>query len=515
MALLDIVGVTVTAVTTPSTLFFLLLATVPLFGIYVAVYTLSRRVPWPANAPPIALDNYPITGSWGFWGRRWSWHRRQRDATPSGNFAFHAGPNTIVGLSGDAGRRLFFESKDLGFSEGYAVLFGQSPTVEALDVGEGKDHDINNHFIRRIVFLLKNEQFRRKLPTLIADTQEAMDAIGNDPSGVTNPFESLYHIVFRLTIRMVGADDIADDAQLLEQTLALFETIEASATATSVMFPKVPSPALLKRTYAGTKLYFLIEGIIKKRTASGEKHDDALQYMLDQGDRTFRIIEFVVGALFAGLLNSGINAAWVACYLACSPEWLAKAQDEVRAAAAKYARDPSAPLRYQLDDVPLEAWESEFPVIDMCLRDSIRLNLLGTAFRKNTSGRPIPTGHGNEVIPPGAFVTYATGDIHLDPQVYPDPLKWDPARYLPDRAEDKKKPDAFVGWGTGRHPCLGVRFAKLEQNIITAYFIASFDFSLEDEKGNKVTTPPQVDVERHSAHKPNPPQFLRVTPKYK
>ncbi|WP_204267005.1 hypothetical protein, partial [Citrobacter youngae] len=45
MALLDIV-VTVTAVTTPSTLFFLLLATVPLFGIYVAMYTLSRRVPW-------------------------------------------------------------------------------------------------------------------------------------------------------------------------------------------------------------------------------------------------------------------------------------------------------------------------------------------------------------------------------------------------------------------------------------------------------------------------------------
>ncbi|TQN66212.1 Obtusifoliol 14-alpha demethylase [Colletotrichum shisoi] len=515
MALLDIVGVTVTAVTTPSTLFLLLLASVPLFGIYVAVYTLSRRVPWPANAPPIALDNYPITGSWGFWGRRWSWHRRQRDATPSGNFAFHAGPNTIVGLSGDAGRRLFFESKDLGFGEGYAVLFGQSPTVEALDVGEAKDHDINNHFTRRIVYLLKNEQFRRKLPTLIADTQEAMDAIGNDPSGVTNPFESLYRIVFRLTIRMVGADDIADDAQLLEQTLALFETIEASATATSVMFPKVPSPALLKRTYAGTKLYFLIEGIIKKRTASGEKHDDALQYMLDQGDRTFRIIEFVVGALFAGLLNSGINAAWVACYLACSPEWLAKAQDEVRAAAAKYARDPSAPLRYQLDHVPLEAWESEFPVIDMCLRDSIRLNLLGTAFRKNTSGRPIPTGHGNEVIPPGAFVAYATGDIHLDPQVYPDPLKWDPARYLPDRAEDKKKPDAFVGWGAGRHPCLGVRFAKLEQNIITAYFIASFDFSLEDEKGTKLTTPPQVDVERHSAHKPDPPQFLRVTPKYK
>lgn len=202
------------------------------------------------------------------------------------------------------------------------------------------------------------------------------------------------------------------------------------------------------------------------------------------------------------------------CYLATSPEWLAKTQDELRSTAARYARNPSAPLRYQLDDVPLEAWEADFPVVDMCLRDSIRLNLLGTAMRRNISGKAIPTGSGNEIIPPGAFVTYATGDIHLDPEVYRDPHKWDPARYLPDRAEDKKKDiHGFVGWGVGRHPCLGMRFAKLEQNIITAYFIASFDFSLQDKHGNKLMVAPQIDFNRHSAHKPKIPQYLKVISK--
>ncbi|OLN96091.1 Obtusifoliol 14-alpha demethylase 2 [Colletotrichum chlorophyti] len=506
-----------------------------LLAVYVVIDTVTRHVP--ANAPPTTPDNYPVTGAWGFWGRRWSWYRRQRDATPSGNFSFHVGPNTIVSLSGDKGRRLFFESKELSFTDGYAVLFGQSPstTIDAHDTDGVKDDDVNNHFSRRLTFLLKNEQFRRKLPTLISDTQEAIDAIRDDPSGVTNPFESLYRIVFRLTIRMVGADEIADDPQLLEQTLELFEVIDGSATATSVMFPKFPSPAKVKRTYAGAKLYFLVENIIKKRAASDVKHDDALQYMLDQGDRTFKIVEFMVSALFAGLLNSGINAARVLCYLATSPEWLAKATEEVRATAARYARDPKAPLRYQLEDVPLEAWESEFPVVDMCLRDSIRLNLMGTAFRKNVSGRAIPTGHGNEVIPPGAFVTYAVADLHLDPEIYADPLKWDPARYLPDRAEDKKKSvHGFLGWGTGRHPCckfkfliipfvdsadvvcvVGVRFAKLEQNIITAYFIASFDFHLENKSGDKLAVPPQTDFDRHTAYKPNPPVFLRVAPKEK
>lgn len=60
-----------------------------------------------------------------------------------------------------------------------------------------------------------------------------------------------------------------------------------------------------------------------------------------------------------------------------------------------------------------------------------------------------------------------------------------------------------------------MRFAKLEQNIITAYFLASFDFHLEDRSGNKLVNPPKVDVNGHSAHKPKNGPLLRVTPREK
>ncbi|KAI4694749.1 hypothetical protein J4E81_006348 [Alternaria sp. BMP 2799] len=478
----------------------------------IGALSYSHRVP--KNAPPQVKDDLPVVGALGFWTRRWEWWSERRDQSKTGTFSFHAGPNMIVALSGDKGRQLFFESKDLGFTEGYAVLFGNSPKVSRTITAEDNNLSFSAMFHRRLNFFLKNDQFRRKLPILISDTKQALEAIKNEPSGRTNPFESLYRIVFRLTIRMVGATEIAEDPKMLEEVLKMFETIESSSTATSVLFPKLPSPALLKRNWAGAQLYMMIDKIIKKRAASDEKHDDALQYLLDQGDRAERVSQFVIGALFAGLLNSGINVAWVMSYLATSPEWLAKANDEVRSNAARYAKNPNAPLLQQLDDVPVEAWEGEFPVIDMCLRDSLRLNLLGTAFRRNISGKNIPTGNGDEVIPPGAFVTYAPGDIHYDPEIYPDPQKWDPARYMPDRAEDKKKAaHGFLGWGSGRHPCLGMRFAKLEQNIITAYFIATFDVKLEDESGNVLTVAPLVDPNWHSAHKPKELQFLRVTTK--
>jgi sterol 14-demethylase len=488
----------------------LLLSLAALVLVFVVVHTLFiRRLP--ANVPKLVSDNYPVTGPWGFWTERWDWYRRRRDESKTGNFSFHAGPNTIVALTGEEGRKLFFESRELGFTEGYAVLFGVAPPTEKYDDKERAEEDISNHFNRRMAALLKNDQFRRKLSTLTSDTQEAVDAIKSDPSGRTNPFESIYRLVFRLTMRIVGAHEIADNPQLLEETLHLFEYIEGSTTATSIVLPKLPSPAVLKRTYAGARLYFIVENIVKKRAASDEKHDDALQYLLDQGDRTHKIIEFIVGALFAGLLNSGINAAWVLCYLATSPEWRGKTRDELRTVAARYARDPTAPLRYQLDDIPLEAWESEFPVVDLCLKDSIRLNLLGTAFRKNISGRAIPTGKGMEIIPPEAVVTYAVADTHQDPSIYPNPEVWDPARYLPGREEDKKVSHGWLGWGVARHPCAGMRFAKLEQNIITAYFLASFDFTLEDKSGRNLPTAPKVDQNGHSAMKPKDPPYLRVS----
>jgi cytochrome P450 len=293
-----------------------------LFAIVVLVLTAyasgslsySHRVP--TNAPPQVKDDLPVIGALGFWTRRWDWWSERRDQSKTGTFSFHAGPNMIVALSGDKGRQLFFESKDLGFGEGYAVLFGATPKVSQNITNEDQGLTFDAMFHRRLIFLLKNEQFRRKLPILISDTKEAMEAIKNEPSGRTDPFESLYRIIFRLTIRMLGAAEIADDPQKLEEALKMFEMIDSSATATSVMFPKFPSPALLKRSYAGARLYMMIDKIIKKRAASGEKHDDALQYLLDQGDRAERIVQFVVGALFAGLLNSGINVAWVSRFRA-------------------------------------------------------------------------------------------------------------------------------------------------------------------------------------------------------
>lgn len=181
------------------------------------------------------------------------------------------------------------------------------------------------------------------------------------------------------------------------------------------------------------------------------------------------------------------------------------------AALAKHRTSPSQTPAEVLATLSLDDWESEFPLIDLALRETIRFQLVGTAFRKNISGRDVPIGSSGEVVPRDGFALYWIDDVHFNSEVYTDPEEWDPGRYLPDRAEDKKEPFGYVGWGVGRHPCLGMRFAKLEMSIICALFVAMFDFELYDDKGARIHRAPFTSRNRHSAKKPDQPMRLKYT----
>ena len=128
------------------------------------------------------------------------------------------------------------------------------------------------------------------LPLLLADTKARLDDIVSAPNGVIDPFDKVYKIVFQLTMRTVGCNDIANDPQLLFKTLRQYETIEKSATPTGVIFPWLPTPAKLKRTIAGGSLYMTFRRIVNERKKTGKRDNDALQFMIDQGDDVTSII---------------------------------------------------------------------------------------------------------------------------------------------------------------------------------------------------------------------------------
>jgi cytochrome P450 len=202
--------------------------------------------------------------------------------------------------------------------------------------------------------------------------------------------------------------------------------------------------------------------------------------------------------------------AWLPIYWSQYPEWKIKVQEEVNATVARYRSSTRQSPIDILDALSLEEWETEFPIIDLSLRESIRLGLTGTDYRKNVGDGDVQIGKTGEVIPKGTYAVFLIDNVHLDPEIYQDPLSFDPSRYRDDRAEDKKLPHSFVGWGSGRHPCLGMRFAKLEAIIIAAYFVAMFEYELSDKDGKRLTKPPPpVNRNQNQVQKPAVPIYIR------
>lgn len=128
------------------------------------------------------------------------------------------------------------------------------------------------------------------LPLLIADTKARLEEVATSPNGVMDPFDNIYKIVYQLTMRTVGCNDIADDPALLLKTLRLYEAIEESATPTGIIFPWLPTVAKLKRTIAGGRLYMIFQRIVSQRRKTGKRDEDALQFMIDHGDDVTKII---------------------------------------------------------------------------------------------------------------------------------------------------------------------------------------------------------------------------------
>ena len=128
------------------------------------------------------------------------------------------------------------------------------------------------------------------LPALIADTRTRLQELVDAPVHITDPFDSIYKLVYLLTTRTVACVDITRNRRLLDSTLSWYETIAQSATAAVILFPWFPSINLIKRYVCGARLFFTLRGIVNKRKKSGVRESDPLQEMVDRGDESSHII---------------------------------------------------------------------------------------------------------------------------------------------------------------------------------------------------------------------------------
>lgn len=174
------------------------------------------------------------------------------------------------------------------------------------------ENAFNNWFARTITRLMKRENFVRNLDLLTGDTVAALDRIidrnGGAKTGVFDPFDDIYRIVYQLTMRTVGATEIAESPELLEKTLKMFEDMEGAASATRIAFPWLPTRAYLTQMMVGAQLYSTFNNIAKERKATGQRYEDAMQFLLDSDVDMIRVLS-VSRPLMSRYLSRQITSA--------------------------------------------------------------------------------------------------------------------------------------------------------------------------------------------------------------
>jgi sterol 14-demethylase len=71
---------------------------------------------------------------------------------------------------------------------------------------------------------------------------------------------------------------------------------------------------------------------------------------------------------------------------------------------------------------------------------------------------------------------------HRIPEVFAGPERYDPERFAPGRAEDRKARFALITFGGGKHGCLGMTFAYLQIKAIWSILLRRFDWELVDHR---------------------------------
>ena len=124
-----------------------------------------------------------------------------------------------------------------------------------------------------------DDQMTLNLHHLVNDSDECVQGIG--PAGIIDPVETMGILIYRLTHRMTGTHDIANDLDLVIKTREVYKPLEESSLF-DIWFPLLPTPSKLRRLWGYSRLHWMIQGFVAERRRTGRVEQDAMQLMMEQ-----------------------------------------------------------------------------------------------------------------------------------------------------------------------------------------------------------------------------------------
>jgi cytochrome P450 len=274
---------------------------------------------------------------------------------------------------------------------------------------------------------------------------------------------NMHEEMMALTMAIVGktlfdADVERDAADIGEALTATFSAFSATFYMPwGRIVDRLPLPSNRRFHRGRATLDAIIRRIISERRASGEDTGDLLSMLLrardDEGDGSgmtdTQIRDESLTLFLAGHETTANALTWTWYLLSEHPEIEARFHAEIDAL-------PAAPLS--------AGSLAQLPFTRMLLSESMRLYPPAWAIGRRALGEFSAAGH---VIPAGSIVLVSPFVTQRDARWFPEPDRFDPERWQPERVAERPK-FSYFPFGGGPRICIGEQFAWMEGVLLLA-----------------------------------------------
>jgi sterol 14-demethylase len=245
-----------------------------------------------------------------------------------------------------------------------------------------------------------------------------------------------------------------------------YHDLEAGVNPVAFVMPGLPSPANRRRDRGRASIVRLLSSVLEERRREPAADEDfvdtlmAARYADGRALSDDEIIGLLLTSIFAGQHTSAVMAAWTGILLLSHTAYADRVRNE-------HSLLPPGPLT--LSSV------RAMVVLEQCVKEAERMYPPIVMLMRVILRDFIYEGH---VMPAGDLAMVAPAVTHRLPQVFRDPDRYDPDRFGPGREEDRRTPFSLIGFGGGKHRCMGLGFAYQQIKVIWTVLLRRFDFEL-------------------------------------
>jgi cytochrome P450 len=320
------------------------------------------------------------------------------------------------------------------------------------------------------------------------------------PGGMVDVIEEMSDFVLRTAARILFGADATTVTDVVRRDVSLVTGYIARRTFAPVRIPRrLPTPGNRRATAAQTEMYAVCDRIIAQRRGADpdEQTEDLLSLLqtargengesLDPTEVRNQVLIFLV----AGHETTATSLGFTLHLLATHPEVQTRARAEVDAV---------------LGDRTPEATDMDaLPYLTMVSKEAMRLYPAASVISRRSAAECEIDGHR---MPAGSDILIAPWVTHRNPDLWPDPDRFDPERFTPQQEADRHR-YAWFPFGGGPRACIGQHLAMLESVLTLATLLSHFQFDPVDtvipvSQGVTLRAAGPARCRITSTHQPNP-----------